>query len=115
MKILAVCNKSSVLSELCPILSDLFPEAEIIQETDPLMACKYSFNNKINYVFATDVMKRMNGSDLLQFIKKEHPEVKTCLISKDIQSSSSRLFDEPDGMIGYPFSIESIKKILKIS
>lgn len=113
MKILAVINESSVLTELNAVLKKIFPYADVIQETDPLMACKYSFNNEVNYAFASEDMKRMSGSDLLQFIKKEHPSAKTYLIFKDALSSSMTICDDSDGSICYPFSTEELTEILK--
>lgn len=113
MKILAVSNEPPLLAELNGVLKKVFPGAEVIEENDPLMACKYSFNNEVNYVFASEDMKRMSGSDLLQFIKREHPAVKTYLIFKDERLSEASIFDDPDGVIEYPFSAEKLTKTLK--
>lgn len=110
-KILAVCNDITVLTELDGILEKMFPFAEIIKETDPLMACKYSFNNEVNYVFAFEEMKRMSGADLLQFIKKEHPTVKTYLLFNRAISLRKRFTTDFDGAIGYPFSEEEVERI----
>lgn len=112
IKILAVSNELSVLTELENVLKKAFPFADVIKEIDPLMACKYSFNNAVNYVFASEDMKRMSGSDLLQFIKKEHPAVKTYLICGGEQHSAA-FYDDFDGTIGYPFSDEELVKALK--
>lgn len=111
-KILAVSNELSVLTELESVLKNVFPAAEIIKETDPLMACKYSFNNEVNYVFASENMKRMSGADLLQFIKKEHPTVKTYLIFSDADSSTEAFYDDFDGAIRCHFSDEELKSLL---
>ena len=113
MKILAVSNEPPLLAELNGVLKKVFPGAVVIEENDPLMACKYSFNNEVNYVFASEDMKRMSGSDLLQFIKREHPAVKTYLIFKDERLSEASIFDDPDGVIEYPFSAEKLAKTLK--
>lgn len=113
IKILAVSNEPTILAELEGVLKKIFPFADVLKETDPLMACKYSFNNEVNYVFASEDMKRMSGSDLLQFIRKEHPSVKTYLIFGDAEPSEATLCDEPDGAIGYPFSAEKIKTMLE--
>lgn len=113
-KILAVGNDLSVLIELNGVLEKIFPQADVIKETDPLMACKYSFNNAVNLVFAFDEMKRMSGSDLLQFIKKEHPSVKTYLIYKDAARFGNAICDESDGVIKYPFSAEEVVNTVKL-
>ena len=112
MRILAVSNDLSILSELNEVLKKIFPEADVIKETDPLMACKYSFKNEVNFVFADREMKRMSFSDLTQFIKKERPRAKTYLIDKNALTLDELICDG-DGVIGYPFSLEELTKILK--
>ena len=112
MRILAVSNDLSILSELNEVLKKIFPEADVIKETDPLMACKYSFKNEVNFVFADREMKRMSFSDLTQFIKKERPRAKTYLIDKNAVALDALICDG-DGVIGYPFSLEELTKILK--
>ena len=113
MRILAVSNDLSVLSKLNEVLKKIFPEADVIKETDPLMACKYSFKNEVNFVFADREMKRMSFSDLTQFIKKERPRAKTYLIDKNALTLDELICDEFDGVIGYPFSLEELTKALK--
>ena len=112
MRILAVSNDLSVLSELNEVLKKIFPEADVIKETDPLMACKYSFKNEVDFTFADWEMKRMSFSDLMQFIKKERPRAKTYLIDKNAVALDELICDG-DGVIGYPFSLEELTKILK--
>lgn len=113
MRILAVSNDLSVLSELNEVLKKIVPEADVIKETDPLMACKYSFKNEVNFVFADREMKRMSFSDLTQFIKKECPRAKTYLIDKNAVALDELICDEIGGVIDYPFSLEELTKILK--
>ena len=112
MRILAVSNDLSVLSELTDVLKKIVPEADVIKETDPLMACKYSFKNEVDFTFAEREMKRMSFSDLTQFIKKERPRAKTYLIDKNAVALDALICDG-DGVIGYPFSLEELTKILK--
>ena len=113
MRILAVSNDLSFLSELTDVLKKIVPEADVIKETDPLMACKYSFKNEVDFTFAEREMKRMSFSDLTQFIKKERPRAKTYLIDKNAVALDALICDEFDGVIGYPFSLEELTKILK--
>ena len=112
MRILAVSNDLSVLSELNEVLKKIVPEADVIKETDPLMACKYSFKNEVDFMFADWEMKRMSFSDLTQFIKKERPRAKTYLIDKNAVALDELICDG-DGVIGYPFSLEELTKALK--
>lgn len=113
MRILAVSNDLSFLSELTDVLKKIVPEADVIKEMDPLMACKYSFKNEVDFMFADWEMKRMSFSDLTQFIKKERPRAKTYLIDKNAVALDALICDEFDGVIDYPFSLEELTKILK--
>ena len=113
MRIRAGSNDLSVLWELNEVLKKIFPEADVIKETDQLMACKYSFKNEVNFVFADREMKRMSFSDLTQFIKKDRPRAKMYLIDKNAVALDVLICDEFDGVIGYPFSLEELTKILK--
>lgn len=110
-RILAVSNELSVLSDLEDVLKKVFPGADVIKQTDPLMACKYSFNNQVDYAFASEDMRRMSGSDLLQFIKKEHPTVNTYLIFNGECCVTSPICDDSDGVIKYPFTVEELAKL----
>ena len=112
MRILAVSNDLSFLSELTDVLKKIVPEADVIKETDPLMACKYSFKNEVDFTFADWEMKRMSFSDLTQFIKKERPRAKTYLIDKNAVALDELICDG-DGVIEYPFSLEELTKALK--
>ena len=80
MTILAVSNNSTMLERLCNGLSSILPDADIIRETDSLMAGKYSFNHNIDMLFADVNMKRMGGVELIRFARQEHPGVLSYLI-----------------------------------
>lgn len=69
MKIFTVINSLNVLSELKERLTKSYPESDIIEETDPLMTGKYSFNNAVNMVFADVNMKRITGFKLYSVYK----------------------------------------------
>ena len=110
MNILTVANHITVLEELGKDLSDVFPDAEIIQETDALMAGKYAFNHKVDMVFAEVEMKRMNGLQLIQFVRYERPAVKSFLIGSEKELSESLLVISEDvtGVLTYPFAKNAI-------
>lgn len=116
MKILTVSNSINVLSELNERLTKVFPESEVIEETDPLMAGKYSFNNAVDIVFTDFNMKRMTGLQLIQFIRHKQSGVLTYLLgrSEEIDSClTMSAFDEITGVIPYPFT-EEFEKNLKL-
>ena len=83
MKILTVANHIAILEELEKELSAVSPGSEIIRETDALMAGKYAFNHEVDIVFAEADMKRMNGLQLIQFVRHKHPDEKSFLIGTD--------------------------------
>lgn len=111
MKILTVSNHMTMLEELGKELSDLYPDAEIIKETDALMAGKYAFNHEVDVVFAEADMKRMNGLQLIQFVRFEHPDVKSYLIGSERELSESFLTVSEDvtGVLIYPFAENAIR------
>lgn len=112
-RILAVSNEPPVLERLNDILKNIFPNSEVILQTDPLMACKYSFENEVDYAFATEKMKRMCGIDLLRFIKKDNPEAKTYLVYEE-SAFSVRPYEDYDGMVLYPLTFEKMAEVLKV-
>lgn len=115
MKILIVANHIAILEELEKEISAVFPGSEIVRETDALMAGKYAFNHEVHIVFAEANMKRMNGLQLIQFVKHEHPDVKSYLIGTDEDFSESFLIVSEDvtGFLTYPFTKDSVKTIVR--
>lgn len=115
MRILTVANHMNMLKELEKDLSATLPGSEIIQETDALMAGKYAFNNDVDIVFAEADMKRMNGLQLIQFVRHEHPDVKSFLIGTDEEFSDSFFVIPEDvtGVLTYPFAEHAIQDILQ--
>lgn len=116
MTILAVSNNVAMLEKLCNGLSSMLPNANIIRETDSLMAGKYSFNNNFDMLFADVDMKRMGGVELIQFVRQEHPRVLSYLIvpSGEMNDFPFLTPDEVAGIIEEPFTKESLEKALDI-
>lgn len=116
MKILTVSNRLTVLSELNECLSALYPEADIIAETDPLMAGKYVFNNPVDMVFADVNMKRMTGLQLIQFIRHEHADTLAYLMGTGEEISdllTMTALEDVRGVLIYPFSEASFIKDIR--
>lgn len=113
MEILAVSNHRKMLEELGRELSGLYPGAKIIQETDALMAGKYAFNHAVDMVFAEADMKRMNGLQLIRFVRFEHPDVKSYLIGSEAELAESVLVVSEDvtGILTYPFAADAVRDI----
>ena len=116
MTILAVSNNFSLLERLCNGLSSILPDADIIRETDSLMAGKYSFNHNIDMLFADVNMKRMGGVELIRFARQEHPGVLSYLIvpSGEINDFPFLTSDEVTGIIEEPLTKASLEKALDI-
>ena len=112
MKILTVSNSISVLSELNERLAKAYPQADIIGETDPLMAGKYSCNNDVDMLFAAANMKRMTGMQLIDFIKREHVNAATYLVGTDeeISETVTDAYECVTGVIVYPFTEKSFER-----
>ena len=117
MKILTVANHIAILEELEKELKKLEKQIndKIIRETDALMAGKYAFNHEVDIVFAETNMKRMNGLQLIQFVKHEHPGVKSYLIGADEDFSESFLIvlEDVTGILIYPFTEKAIQAVLQ--
>lgn len=114
MKTLTAANHVAILEELEKELSAVSPGSEIIRETDALMAGKYAFNHEDDMVFAETNMKPLNGLQRIQFVKHEHPGVKSYLIGTDEDFSESFLIVSEDvtGILTYPFTKETIQAVL---
>ena len=114
MKILTAANHVAILEELEKELSAVSPGSEIIRGTEPLMAGKYVFNHEDDMVFAETNMKPLNGLQRIQFVKHEHPGVKSYLIGADEDFSESFLIVSEDvtGILTYPFTKETIQAVL---
>lgn len=110
MKILTVANHKIMLDALERELGAIYPGSEIIKETDALMAGKYAFNQGVDIVFAEAEMKRMNGLQLIRFVRQEHPGVKSFLIGSQQELSESFLVVPEDvtGILVYPFVKQAV-------
>lgn len=117
MKILTVANHIAILEELEKELSAVSPGSETIRETDALMAGKYAFNHEVDIVFAEADMKRMNGLQLIQFVRHKHPDVKSYLIGsgRDFSESFLNVSEDVTGLLTYPFAKKTIQDVLQES
>ena len=115
MIIMTVGNHAAILKELVKELSEIFPGSEIIAETDALMAGKYAFNHEVDIVFAEADMKRMNGLQLIQFVRHKHPDVKSFLIGtdEDLSGFLGVVSEDVTGILTYPFMKKTIQDTLR--
>lgn len=115
MKILAVSSNTDALTALGGILERLFPGAQIVYMTDPLMAGKYAFHNRIDLLLAESEMKRMDGIQLVRFVRQEQPSVRAYLIGRERSAQDRRvpLPEDVAGCVTYPFSSGAVAAVLK--
>lgn len=80
MVILAVDNHAERLQQLTQLLQKTFPQEKVLSFVDPLMAGKYSYSHGVDVLFTELRMKRMDGLEMCQFIRRRQPEVRCYLI-----------------------------------
>ena len=114
MEILTVSNDKALLADLHGALRSLFPTAYIAQETDPLMAGKYAFQNDVDMLLADVDMKRMDGIQLVHFVRQERPHVQAYLMGAERVLCGLPL-TVPDDVLGWiicPFTAASLAAVL---
>ncbi len=80
MTILIVGNNITILKEVSAQFQGIYPSADVMIKTDPLMAGKYSCCHEVDMLITEPEMKRMNGMQLIDFVRHEHPEIPAYLI-----------------------------------
>lgn len=115
MNILAVSSNAAILAELEGILKELYPGAAVTCAGDPLMAGKYAFHNKVDILLAETEMKRMNGVQLLRFVRQEQPAVRACLMGRadTLRDLPLSVQGEAAGLIAIPFTAADVAAALR--
>ena len=80
---LAVDNNPTELKVLCEAIHELHPELEIVRFIDPLLALKYSISNKVDWLYASVIMKRLSGFKLEKLIREDNPNLISNFIADD--------------------------------
>lgn len=108
MTILVVGNNIAMINELSDKLRSIRTDAKIVVAYDALMAGQYSFNNEVDIVFAQINMKRMNGVQLIEFVKHEHPRVLSYLVGSKAEFDESQVSEAEDitNVVVYPLDTE---------
>lgn len=115
MTVLAVSNNPTLLEKLYSSLTQILTDAEIVCETDSLMAGKYSFNNNIDILIADVNTKRMGGVELIKFVRRERHDVLSYLIVPQGEANDFPFLtsDEVSGIIEEPLSVKALREALK--
>ena len=110
MNILVVGSNEVLLTALEGILKGLFPRA-----ADPLMAGKCAFHNKVDLLLAEVEMRRMNGVQLIRFVRQEQPAVRAYLMgSADaLRGLPPHIQSETAGLIPFPLTAAAVEAALK--
>ena len=80
MNILTVSNDTGLLAALSGVPEELFPDAAITRGTNPLMAGKFAFHHEVDILLADVDMKRMDGIQLIHFVRQKQPVVRAYLM-----------------------------------
>lgn len=114
MNILAVSSDAALLTTLEGILRSLFPHAVIACAADPLMAGKYAFHNRVDILLTEAEMKRMDGVQLIRFVRQERPAVRAYLMGRadTLRRLPMHAQSEAAGLIGLPLTAEAVAAAL---
>lgn len=105
MEILTVDGDAVRLAETVTLLQRVFPYASIIAQDDALMAGKYAYNSPVDILFAAFLMKRMDGLQLADFVRRQHPEAWVFLTACPAQYTNAPTNEgEADGFLAEPLN-----------
>ena len=117
MNILTVSNDAGLLAALSGVPEELFPDAAITRGTDPLMAGKYAFHLEVDILLADVDMKRMDGIQLIHFVRQEHPAVRAYLMGQEstLRDLPLNVPEDVAGLIALPFTTAEVAAVLDVS
>ena len=99
------------------MLEELFPDAAITRGTDPLMAGKYAFHHEVDILLADVDMKRMDGIQLIHFVRQEQPAVRAYLMGQEstLRDLPLNVPEDVAGLIALPFTTAEVAAVLDVS
>lgn len=114
MNILAVSSNAALLTALEGILKGLFPGAVITRAADPLMAGKYAFQNMVDIVLAQADMKRMDGIQLIRFVRQERTAARAYLMGQEsvLRELPLSVQGEVTGLLTLPCTAAEVAAVL---
>ena len=117
MNILTVSNDAGLLAALSGVLEELFPDAAIARGTDPLMAGKYAFHHEVDILLADVDMKRMDGIQLIHFVRQEQPAVRAYLMGQEsaLRDLPLNVPEDVAGLIALPLTTAAVAAVLDVS
>lgn len=117
MNILTVSNDTGLLAALSGVPEELFPDAAITRGTDPLMAGKYAFQHEVDILLADVDMKRMDGIQLIHFVRQEQPAVRAYLMGQEstLRDLPLNVPEDVAGLIALPLTTAAVAAVLDVS
>lgn len=94
-------------------LRALFPESELMDFYDPLLALKYAVNNSTDVLAVQPKMRLPLVSSIVENMRKRNPGIKFLLFSDVKLRRKVDLNDMPDAVIELPVTEEGMEKIKK--
>ena len=110
MTIMAVDNHHSRLLQLVECLKAVFPEENIVDFTDPLLAVQYSFLNTVDVLFSDIPMNGMDGIMLTEGVRQKNNDVQVFLLAESEMYKEEAEEYEVSGYLLRPVTVETIKK-----
>jgi len=83
MKVLLVDNDSKGLATFLESASAKYPGAMVIPYIDPMLAAVYAANNAVDVLICEKNMRRIDGNQLAEIVKKFNPDAEIAVISRE--------------------------------
>ena len=117
MNILTASNDAGLLAALSGVPEELFPDAAITRGTNPLMAGKFAFHHEVDILLADVDMKRMDGIQLIHFVRQKQPVVRAYLMGQEstLRDLPLNMPEDMAGLIVLPFTAAELAAVLNVS
>ena len=117
MNILAVSNDAGLLAALSGVPEELFPDAAITRGINFLMAGKFAFHHEVDILLADVDMKRMDGIQLIHFVRQKQPVVRAYLMGQEstLRDLPLNVPEDVAGLIALRFTTAEVAAVLDVS
>lgn len=111
MKIMAVDNNPAALAVLVDCLHEVYPESEVVEFFDPLLAAKCLFQSQVDMVYTETAMKSFDGLLLLDWAKDKPEGVCVVFVTGITEHKEWALTNGAAGYIFKPVTAAAIRKV----
>lgn len=92
------------------LVRNIYPQDEILAYTDPLLAAQYSCNHMVEVVVAAWEMRRMNGLQMAEFVRKFRPRAQIYLTAcPQERAGGVTRTGEADALLGEPLTEKALR------